>query len=386
MTFYQRQGEIPGKKHITFYQEGQSKLYREELMSSKGFSGIYSTLYHANPPTQVKEIRPMMHTPAEIWEDAPFEYFHFVTGEKRIEGPQHLARIDYLANSDLIVSTVRPTENSDHFYKNAGAHELIFVHHGSGVCLSQFGTLDVVAGDYLVLPKGTIYQLQFENPEAVKLLVVESQSPFEIPNNFRNEFGQMLEHAPYSERDFKTPVLNQVFTDYNDYELDVKKGKRFHSYLLDHHPFDVIGWDGYHFPFTFNINDYAPIVGKIHQPPPAHSVFSTPRFVICNFVPRLLDFHPNSIPAPYFHSNVDCDEVLYYVSGNFTSRKGITEGSITLHPMGIPHGPQPGKTEASLGKEKTDEVAVMIDTFAPLKLTKHVQSTMVEDYYRSWLE
>jgi homogentisate 1,2-dioxygenase len=386
MTFYLRQGVIPGKKHTTFFQKDGSTLYREELMSSQGFHGVYSTLYHAKPPTKVRKIEPISPALSEIWRDAPFVYYHFITGEKRFDGPPHLARIEYLKNREVSISTARPTVNSHRFYKNAGAHELIFIHHGSGACYSQFGKLDLSDGDYLVLPKGTIYQLQFQNPGAVKLLIVESAAPFEIPGKFRNEFGQLMEHAPYSERDFRSPVLVPPDGDYDDYLLDMKKGERYLTYHLDHHPFDVVGWDGYHYPFTFNIEDYAPIVGKIHQPPPVHMVFSTPHFVVCNFVPRLLDFHPHSVPAPYYHSNVDCDEVLYYVSGNFTSRKGITEGSITLHPMGIPHGPQPGRVEASLGKEKTDEVAIMIDTFSPLSLTCHVKETMVEDYYRSWLE
>lgn len=386
MSFYQKQGEIPHKKHTTFYQANGETLYREELMSSKGFSGIYSTLYHANPPTKVQKIDEILHRPMNQWDDNPFEYYHFLSDQKKIDGPPHISRVEYLYNDFVSIAVAQPNANSDRFYKNAGAHEMIFVHHGHGSCHTQYGSLELKEGDYLVIPRGTIYQLNFRDENDVKLLVVESSDPFEIPDNYRNEFGQLLEHAPYSERDFNGPKLTEVYTDIGDYLLDIKKGNHLFQYLLSHHPFDVVGWDGYLYPFTFSIDDFAPIVGKIHQPPPVHTVFSTPHFVLCNFVPRLLDFHPQAIPAPYFHSNVDCDEVLYYVSGNFTSRKGIKESSITLHPMGIPHGPQPGKTEASVGKKETDEVAVMIDTFESLKLTNNVKETMVREYYKSWID
>ena len=237
-----------------------------------------------------------------------------------------------------------------------------------------------------MVPKGTIYQIQWDDPIHTKLFMVESLVPFEIPKKFRNEYGQLLEHAPYSERDFHPPEFIEPTAESGEFPIMIKAGSRLFKYTTDHHPFDVKGWDGFLYPFTFNIEDYSPIVGKIHQPPPVHLVFTTSQFVVCNFTPRLYDFHPQSISAPYFHSNVDCDEVIYYVSGNFMSRKGIEEGSITLHPMGVPHGPQPGKIEASIGKKETHEYAVMVDTFAPLNLTLQARDARVTDYYRSWLE
>jgi homogentisate 1,2-dioxygenase len=236
-----------------------------------------------------------------------------------------------------------------------------------------------------MIPKGTIYQLHFDDPEQVKLFIVESKTPYEIPKKYRNDYGQLLEHAPYSERDFKAPRFVNAMDELGSFDITTKAGDSWYKYSMPHHPFDVVGWDGFLYPYTFNIEDFAPIVGKIHQPPPVHLVFITSSFVVCNFVPRLYDFHPQAIPAPYYHSNVDSDEVLYYVSGNFMSRKGVSEGSITLHPMGIPHGPQPGKIEASVGKKETDEYALMVDTFAPLKLTTQARDSRVEDYFRSWL-
>ncbi len=236
------------------------------------------------------------------------------------------------------------------------------------------------------MPKGTTYQMKFDSYDDNKLMIIESSTPFDIPRHFRNEYGQITEDAPYYERDFKVPQFTEPVDKQGDFELILKLRDRYFKYLLPNHPFDVVGWDGFLYPYTFNLKEYAPKVGKIHLPPPVHLMFTTKHFVVCNFVPRLFDFHPQSIPAPYYHSNVDSDEVLYYVYGDFMSRKGIEEGSITLHPMGIPHGPQPGKTEASIGIKETDEYAVMIDTFQPLRVTKNVKDTMVDDYSQSWLD
>ncbi len=384
MAFYHKCGEVPAKKHTVFHQPDKT-LYKEELFSSQGFSGIYSTLYHLHPPPKVKQLKEVSLRQTELWEEAPLAYIHFFTDDQKTEGNPLLNRNLLLSNEHIAISTSSPTENSDDFYRNTLAHELTFIHRGQGVCLSEFGMMPVLEGDYLIVPKGVTYQLHFSDLRDVKLLIVESSTPFEIPMKFRNEFGQLLEHAPYSERDFILPQLPDPMREKDDFILNLKRGNRLFQYNLEHHPFDVIGWDGYLYPFTFNIKNYTPIVGMLHQPPPVHMVFSTPHFVVCNFVPRLYDFHPEAIPAPYYHSNIDSDEVLYYVSGNFMSRKGVREGSITLHPMGIPHGPQPGKIEESIGKTKTDEYAVMIDTFTPLSLTRNVQKTMDSEYYRSWL-
>jgi homogentisate 1,2-dioxygenase len=386
VPFYVKIGKVPPKRHTTFYKEDGKSLYREELFSTEGFSGIYSNKYHCNMPTQVKKIGEISQENSNEWPDAPLQYYHFFTEQKKTNGDIISSRNEFLKNENCVISTSNVSEDSDLFFRNSYAHELIFVHHGKGDFLSEYGRLPFEQWDYIVIPKGTTYQIKFGSYDDNKLLIVESSTPFDIPRHFRNEYGQLTEDAPYYERDFKPPQFMEPVDDQNDFELVLKLRNRYFKYLLPNHPFDVVGWDGFLYPYTFNLKEYAPKVGKIHLPPPVHLMFTTQHFVVCNFVPRLFDFHPESIPAPYYHSNVDSDEVLYYVYGDFMSRKGIEEGSITLHPMGIPHGPQPGKTEASIGVKETDEYAVMIDTFQPLHVTKNVKDTMVEDYSQSWLE
>lgn len=390
MPFYCRVGKVPPKRHITFYKGDGKSLYREELFSTKGFSGIYSNKYHLYMPPSVEAIGEMTDDlrkdTSEIWQDAPLQYYHFFTDNKKTEGNFVTSRNVFLRNEHITISTAQVTEEADFFFRNSYAHELIFIHHGIGAFLSEYGSLPLQQWDYIVVPKGTTYQLKFTNYENVKLFIVESDTPFDIPRHFRNEYGQLTEDAPYYERDFGIPQFAEPFDIKAEFQLILKVQNRFFQYKLPHHPFDVVGWDGFLYPYTFNLKEYAPKVGKIHLPPPIHLMFVTQHFVVCNFVPRLFDFHPQSIPAPYYHSNVDSDEVLYYVYGDFMSRTGVKEGSITLHPMGIPHGPQPGKTEASIGKKETDEYAIMIDTFTPLRVTNNVKETMVEDYAHSWLE
>ena len=320
------------------------------------------------------------------WEDAPLQYYHFFTDNKKTEGNFLTARNEFLKNEHCIISTAFVTEETDVFYRNSYKHEIVFIHHGEGEFLSEYGRLPFEQWDYIMVPKGTTYQMKFKDLDDVKLFIIESDTPFEIPAHFRNEYGQLKEDAPYYERDFHPPQYMEPVDQLGEFTLILKVSNRTFEYKLPHHPFDVVGWDGYLYPYTFNIKEYAPKVGKIHLPPPIHLLFTTQHFVVCNFVPRLFDFHPDSIPAPYYHSNVDSDEVLYYVYGDFMSRTGVKEGSITLHPMGIPHGPQPGKTEASIGKKETDEYAIMIDAFSPLNVTANVKETMVEDYHHSWLE
>ena len=385
MAFYQKKGKIPRKKHTTYYKKDKKSLYREQLVSTRGFDGIFSTKYHISPPTQVLDAEEVPGFHATQWKEAPLMCFHFVTDKIKNPGNFLSSRSAVFFNDQVNISTAIISENTDTIYKNAFAHELIFVHRGKGTFKSDYGNLDFRYGDYLVIPKGTLFQLEFASLEKVKLFIVESVAPFEIPKKYRNEYGQLLEHAPYSERDFLAPQFVEPIDKKGKFPITIKAGERWFKYTLDHHPFDLVGWDGFIYPYTFNIEDFSPIVGKLHQPPPVHLVFTTAHCVVCNFTPRLFDFHPEAIPVPYFHSNVDSDEVLYYVSGNFMSRKGIKEGSITLHPMGIPHGPQPGKIEASIGKKGTNEYAVMVDTFAPLKLTTHARDSRVKEYFRSWL-
>jgi len=386
MPYYVKVGKVPPKRHTTFYKPDGKSLYREELFSTKGFNGIYSNKYHIYMPPQVETIKEHLTKNSNEWNDAPLQYYHFMTDNKKTKGNFLSARNEFLKNEHCIISTAFVTEDTEIFYRNSYKHEVVFIHHGEGEFLSEYGKLTFGQWDYIVIPKGTTYQMKFKNFDNVKLFIIESDTPFEIPEHFRNEYGQLKEDAPYYERDFHPPQFMEPIDQIGEFTLILKVSNRTFEYKLPHHPFDVVGWDGFLYPYTFNIKEYAPKVGKIHLPPPIHLMFTTEHFVVCNFVPRLFDFHPDSIPAPYYHSNVDSDEVIYYVYGDFMSRTGVKEGSVTLHPMGIPHGPQPGKTEASIGKKETEEYAIMIDAFTPLKVTNNVRETMVEDYHHSWLE
>ena len=386
MPYYVKVGKVPPKRHTTFYKPDGKSLYREELFSTKGFNGIYSNKYHIYMPPQVETIKEHLTENSNEWSDAPLQYYHFMTDNKKTKGNFLSARNEFLKNEHCIISTAFVTEDTEIFYRNSYKHEVVFIHHGEGEFLSEYGKLPFGQWDYIVVPKGTTYQMKFKSFDNVKLFIIESDTPFEIPTHFRNEYGQLKEDAPYYERDFHPPQFMEPVDQLGVFTLILKVSNKTFEYKLPHHPFDVVGWDGFLYPYTFNIKEYAPKVGKIHLPPPIHLMFTTEHFVVCNFVPRLFDFHPDSIPAPYYHSNVDSDEVIYYVYGDFMSRTGVKEGSVTLHPMGIPHGPQPGKTEASIGKKDTEEYAIMIDAFTPLKVTNNVRETMVEDYHHSWLE
>ncbi len=385
MPFYIRQGEIPNKRHIAF-KKNDGELYREELFSTHGFSNIYSNKYHHNMPTKVLEVEPYQLEHGEEWQDKVLQNYKIHTARLQSAGNFFTARKQHMFNADVAMYTAKVTEETDDFYRNAYADEVVFVHQGSGTLFSEFGTIEIKKWDYLVIPKGTTYQLKFDSYDDVRLFVIESTTMVTIPKHYRTATGQMLETAPYCERDIRTPSLQPAIVEKGEFPLHIKYGDRYQKTILEWHPYDLVGWDGACYPWAFNIDDFAPLVGKIHLPPSAHLVFTANNFVICNFVPRLYDFHPESIPAPYYHSNVDSDEVLYYVDGDFMSRTGIEAGSMTLHPKGVPHGPQPGKTEASIGKKETYEYAVMVDTFAPLKVTNHFQACMEKDYNKSWLE
>ena len=385
MPFYIQQGEIPSKRHIAF-KKPNGELYREELFSTHGFSNIYSNKYHNNMPTKVIKVEPYSLDHGQEWQDKILQNYKIHTAQLDSSGNFFSARKQHMFNADVAMYTAKVTQDTDYFYRNAYADEIVFIHEGTGTLYSEYGNIEVKKWDYLVIPKGTTYQLKFDHYDDVRLFVVESASMVTIPKHYRTETGQMLETAPYCERDIRTPKLQQAIVKKGEFDLYIKYGNRYQKTVLEWHPYDLVGWDGACYPWAFNIDDFAPLVGKIHLPPSAHQVFSANNFVVCNFVPRLYDFHPESIPAPYYHSNVDSDEVLYYVHGDFMSRTGIEAGSITLHPMGVPHGPQPGKTEASIGKKETYEYAVMVDTFAPLKVTNHFHSCMEKNYNQSWLE
>jgi homogentisate 1,2-dioxygenase len=384
MPSYVRAGSVPHKRHIQF-RRPDGGLYAEELLSTKGFESVYSLLYHLRPPTATLDVRPWKRPAVRLVENEPLRNRHFKTNTLHAPGSDAIeSRTPLLANADITLSIAQADRPMEYFYRNAGGDELLFVHHGAGVLETQFGELAYRERDYVIVPTGTIYRLVPSLP--TRLLVHECAGSVKIPRRYRNESGQLEEHSPYYERDFRTPVLKAPVAEQGEYEVRVSNAGRNAVYVVQNHPCDVVGWDGYCYPYAFNVDEFAPITGKLHQPPPAHATFEAPGAAFCAFVPRLFDYHPLAIPIPYSHSSVDCDEVIYYVSGNFMSRRGVEEGSVTLHASGAPHGPQPGAVEASLGKTSTDEIAVMVDTFRPLMLGESALSCEDPQYFRSWIE
>ncbi|MEO8946499.1 MAG: homogentisate 1,2-dioxygenase [Gemmatimonadaceae bacterium] len=388
MPIYHTLGQIPRKRHIAFRKPGGG-LYAEELMGHEGFTGTSSLLYHTYPPTTVKSVRRVKEMKFEEDKDVTLRHRHFLTsriGKMKKGGSPTMDRIPLLFNQDVAMLYVEPTVDDEHFYRNAQADEIVYVSKGKGVLESVFGELPFGEGDYLIIHRGIMHKYRFDkSAEQAKLLIMEGRGHVRWPKRYRNEFGQLVEGAPYSERDIRRPVFVAPHDEMGDFKIFVKQYDGINELVLDHHPFDVVGWDGYFYPWAFNIMDFEPIVGRVHQPPPVHQTFQGDGFVVCSFCPRPYDFHPEAIPAPYNHSNVDSDEVLYYASSEFMSRKGIEFGSITHHPDGLPHGPHPGRAEASIGAKFTDELAVMMDTFRPLKVAK--QALDIEDpaYFKSWV-
>ena len=385
MPRYHKLGDIPKKRHTIFKDKNGNFLY-EELFGTIGFDGMSTLMYHTQRPTQVKEIlktysvspkaaiqnnmRSMMLNGFSIKPDSDF-----------LE-----SRKSILFNDTCQINLAAPTSSlSDYFYKNTDSDEVLFVHKGSGKLKTFLGNIDFSYGDYLVIPRGVIYQIDF-NDENNRLFIVESKSPIYTPKRYRNWFGQHLESSPYCERDMHPPSELLTHNEKGDFLIKIKKKGAIHECLYASHPFSVVGWDGYNYPYKFSIHDFEPITGRVHQPPPVHQTFETSSFVICSFVPRLYDYHPKAIPAPYNHSNIDSDEVIYYVDGDFMSRNNVDKGYISLHPAGIPHGPHPGSMEKSIGKKETHELAVMVDTFKPLMVTQEALDIDDGKYYKSWLE
>jgi homogentisate 1,2-dioxygenase len=374
MPFYHSLGNIPHKRH-TVFKKPEGGIYYEQLFGTIGFDGMSSLLYHVQPPTAVLEIIQKKSVAPEIGLDKNMQM-------RSLQGFNVEAKDDYLesrtpmlVNNDCYIELAAPKKSmTDYFYKNADADEVIFIHRGNGTLKTQLGNIDFSYGDYLVVPRGMIYQMHFES-EDNRLLIIQSFHPIYTPKRYRNWFGQLLEHSPYCERDIRPPHKLETHNENGRFLIKIKKQDTMYDYVYAHHPFNVVGWDGYNFE---------PITGRVHQPPPVHQTFETSAFVICSFVPRLYDYHPDSIPAPYNHSNIDSDEVLYYVDGDFMSRNHVDKGQITLHPAGIPHGPHPGAYERSIGQKETLELAVMIDTFKPLKLTKQALGVEMSDYMNSW--
>jgi homogentisate 1,2-dioxygenase len=385
MPFYHTLGQIPRKRH-TVFRRPDGGLYAEQLMGHEGFSGTSALLYHTYPPTTVKAVKRLRETTYERDPDHALKHRHFRTSRLKPRGSPTLDRTPLLFNRDVAMLYVEPTERDEHFYRNAQGDEVVYVCKGSGVLETQFGDLPFGEGDYLVIHRGIMHRYQMNSGEQPKLLVFESRGHVRTPQRYRNEFGQLKEGAPYSERDIRIPEELRTHDEKGDFRLLIKQYDGLNEYIIDHHPLDVVGWDGYFYPWAFNIRDFEPIVGRVHQPPPVHQTFEGDGFVICSFCPRPYDFDPNSVPAPYNHSNVDSDEVLYYASSEFMSRKGIEFGSITHHPDGIPHGPHPGRAEASIGAKYTNELAVMMDSFRPLTVAKAALPIEDPEYYRSWLD
>ena len=384
MPFYYKLGTIPPKRHTQF-RKPDGELYAEELVSTEGFSSNYSLVYHCHAPTIVKELGEAYSVEPKIAREKHLKHTSLLGFKIKPEDDYLKSRKPVLVNTDLHISLAAPRKSmTDYFYKNTMADEMIFIHEGSGVLKTGYGDIDFEYGDYLIVPRGVIHQIHF-NTENNRLFIVESFSPIKAPKRYRNENGQLLEHSPFCERDIKTPKNLKTHDEKGDFKILIKKQGLIYPYVYATHPFDFIGWDGFHYPWGFSIHNFEPITGRLHQPPPVHQTFEAHNFVVCSFVPRKYDYHPLSIPAPYNHSNVDSDEVLYYVDGDFMSRKSVERGQITLHPGGIPHGPHPGTVEKSIGKESTEELAVMIDPFKPLMLTEDAIAIEDPEYYKSWM-
>ena len=385
MPRYHKLGDIPSKRH-TVFKNKNGRFYYEELFGTIGFDGMSSLMYHTQRPTQVKEILNTYSISPKAAIENNLKSMMLVGFNIENESDFLKSRKVILFNNNCQISLASPTKSlKEYFYKNTDSDEVIFIHKGSGKLRTFLGNIDFKYGDYLVIPRGVIYQIDF-NEENNRLFIVESKSPVYTPKRYRNWFGQHLESSPYCERDLHPPTELETFDEVGDFLLKIKKDDSIHECVYAAHPFSIVGWDGYNYPYKFSIHDFEPITGRVHQPPPVHQTFETSNFVICSFVPRLYDYHPNAIPAPYNHSNIDSDEVIYYVDGDFMSRKNVDEGYISLHPAGIPHGPHPGLMEKSIGKKETKELAVMVDTFQPLKVTDYAFKIDDGKYYQSWLE
>ncbi|HZY94662.1 MAG TPA: homogentisate 1,2-dioxygenase [Candidatus Bathyarchaeia archaeon] len=383
MPSYHRLGSLPTKRHTQF-RKPDGSLYSEEIFGTEAFSGIYSTLYHANPPTRVSQIKKLADLAITEWRPETHRHHHVRTKTLDVSKDPIEARYPLFYNQDVFISSVRASESMPWFFRNAQGDELYFVHEGKGTLESIFGLLPFHEGDFIIVPRGTTYRINLDSKNS-RFLLTESAGPLEVPRRYRNDYGQLVELAPYSDRDFRLPQKLVTHNESGEFEVRMKIDNALVSYFFDFHPLDVVGWDGYLYPWIFNVNDFEPLTGRIHQPPPIHQTFEAPGFDVLSFVPRKLDYHPKAIPVPYNHSNIDSDEILYYVSGDFGSRRGIEQGSFTLHRRGVHHGPQPGAIEASLGKDSTNELAIMIETKKPLKVTSLAEKLDDPSYPFSWM-
>ena len=384
--FYLSRGSVPRQRH-TQHRAADGSLYAEELFGVEGFAGRNSLLYHLVPPTQTHLVEAVREVRIEAADDGLHRHRLTKTADMPIAGDVVDGRVPLYFNSDVVMGVVRPARGmpEGRFYRNGEADELLYVHEGEGLFDSVFGPLRYGPGDYVVIPIGTTWRLDPDPGSAQRMLWLECPSELEPPKRYRNDYGQLLEHAPYYQRDIRVPGEAPPHTESGDFVVEVKMRGRITAYHYRHHPFDLVGWDGYLYPWIFNIDDFQPITGRVHQPPPVHQTFQARNFVVCSFVPRKFDYHPLAIPAPYNHSNINSDEVIYYVAGNFMSRRGVEISSFTVHPAGIPHGPHPGTVEASIGRDATAELAVMVDTFHPLQITRQAAELDDPRYPYSWL-
>lgn len=384
MSRYHSLGKIPKKRHTTF-KKPNGDLYQEELFGTAGFAGMSSLLYHIHPPTVVTEIKDKGSVMPKIAIQKNMKALSFKGFSLPVEEDFLESRKTLFVNNDLHIGLAAPKSFSkDYFYKNGDADEMLFIHVGSGTLRTNYGNIPFKYGDYLIIPKGVIYQIDFDT-EDNRILYVESFEPIFTPKRYRNNFGQLLEHSPFCERDMRLPENLETHDEKGEFLVKIKKQGNMWEYVYGNHPFDVVGWDGFHYPYAFSIHDFEPITGRIHMPPPIHQTWESVGFVVCSFVPRMYDYHPESIPSPYHHSNIDSEELLYYVDGDFMSRNNIDKGQITLHPGGVPHGPHPGAIERSVGKKETGELAVMIDPFRPMSITEEALKLQVDDYHKSWI-
>ncbi|WP_018128123.1 homogentisate 1,2-dioxygenase [Balneola vulgaris] len=385
MPIYHRLGKIPPKRH-TIFEKPNGGLYYEQLFGTIGFDGMSTLMYHIQRPTAVKEIGEAIDLTPKIAIKNNITARMLKGLEVEPKDDYLESRVPILTNSDVTIHLAAPRKSlTEYFYKNTDSDELIFVHRGSGTLRTMLGNIDFVEGDYLLIPRGMIYQINF-NDENNRHFITESHVPIYTPKRYRNWFGQLLEHSPYCERDYKLPYELETHDEKGDFLMKIKKQGMLHQLHYVSHPFDIVGWDGYNFPYGFSIHNFEPITGRVHQPPPVHQTFETSAFVVCSFVPRMYDYHPKAIPSPYNHSNIDSDEVIYYVDGDFMSRNHVEQGHISLHPAGIPHGPHPGAYERSIGQKETKEYAVMVDTFKPLMVTEDALKLDDGEYYQSWLD
>lgn len=382
---YYSLGKIPPKRHTQFRKEDGS-LYHEELFSTIGFDDLYSLIYHSNPPTQIIQVGDPYSVAPKVVHSKDLKHRSLKGFRIQPEDDYLQSRKPVLVNSDCKIILSAPRKSmTDYFFKNADSDEMIFIHKGEGTLRTMYGNIPFGYGDYLIVPRGTVYQLEFKDADN-RLLIVESSSPITTPRRYRNQFGQLTEHSPFCERDIRKPQDLETHDEQGEFRIYIKKQDMIYPYDYQNHPFGVVGWDGFCYPYAFSIHNFEPITGRVHLPPPIHQTFAAKGFVICSFVPRLYDYHPLAIPAPYNHSNIDSDEVLYYVDGDFMSRNHVEAGMLSLHPGGIPHGPHMGAVERSIGQKETKELAVMVDTFAPLQLTNFAIDIEDPDYYKSWLK